>query len=275
MANTKIRKYYSYAKINLFLHILNKRLDGYHNIQTWFTFIDLKDVLIFKFNNSNNIKIKSNVEISLKEDNLIYKAIKEFKYVYDIKSIGLDIDVIKNIPMGAGLGGGSSNAATTLIALRDYYLPELSNEDMMPLARKLGADVPVFLYTKSAWAEGIGDLLYPKDFAQHYVLLVKPDIYISTKDFFASKDLIKSNNILSKDLSFNPSIMHNDFERVFFAKYPEFKQYLYSIDSNFRMTGTGSCFYLLSQDFNKLQQIARKFDKSIDKWVVKTLNYTY
>lgn len=275
MANIEPKNYQSYAKINLFLHILNKRDDGYHNLQSWFTFLDLKDHLSFRFKNYSKIEITSNIQIASQEDNLIYKAVKEFQEAYNIENIGVDIDIIKNIPMGAGLGGGSSNAATTLIALRDYYLPELSNEEMIPLAKKLGADVPIFLYGRSAWAEGIGDILYPKEFEQQYALLIKPNIHISTKEFFESKNLAKTKDILSKDLSFDTNTMHNDFENVFFTKYPEFKQYLYSIDDGFRMTGTGSCFYLLSNNINKLQQLARKFDKPLDKWVVKTLNYAY
>lgn len=138
MANIKAKKYYSYAKINLFLHILNKRTDGYHNLQTWFTFLDLKDQLTFSFNNSREINISSNISIAAKQDNLVYKAIKKFQQSYRVQDIGVDIEIKKNIPMGAGLGGGSSNAATTLIALRDYYLPQLSNEEMIPLAAKLG-----------------------------------------------------------------------------------------------------------------------------------------
>ena len=275
MANIKAKKYYSYAKINLFLHILNKRADGYHNLQTWFTFLDLKDQLTFSFNDSREINISSNINIASKQDNLVYKAIKRFQQSYGVQDIGANIEIKKNIPMGAGLGGGSSNAATTLITLRDYYLPELSNEEMIPLATKLGADVPIFLYGKSAWAEGIGEILHHKDFSPQYALLIKPDIQINTKEFFASEKLIKTTELISKDLDFDESIMHNDFENIFYTKYPEFSKHLKELDSSFRMTGTGSCFYLLSTDKNKLEQLARKIDKSLDKWLVRTLNYVY
>ena len=275
MANIKAKKYCSYAKINLFLHILNKRADGYHNLQTWFTFLDLKDQLTFSFNDSREINISSNINIASKQDNLVYKAIKRFQQSYSVQDIGANIEIKKNIPMGAGLGGGSSNAATTLITLRDYYLPELSNEEMIPLATKLGADVPIFLYGRSAWAEGVGEILHHNDFSPQYALLIKPDIHINTKEFFASEKLIKTTELISKDLDFDENIMHNDFENIFYAKYPEFSEYLKELDSSFRMTGTGSCFYLLSMDKNKLEQLARKIDKSLDKWLVRTLNYVY
>jgi 4-diphosphocytidyl-2-C-methyl-D-erythritol kinase len=275
MAAISIKKYQSFAKINLFLHILNQREDGYHNLQSWFTFINLKDDITFSFNDSKEINISSNLDIGSKEDNLIYKAIKKFEQIYKVQDIGVDIKLVKNIPMGAGLGGGSSNAATTLMALRDFYLPELSNRDMLGIAAKLGADVPIFLYGRSAWAEGVGEILYPKDFSTQYVLLIKPDIHISTKAFFTSEKLIKTKYKLAKDSNFDKSTMHNDFENVFAEKYPQFTDYLGSIDSNFRMTGTGSCFYLLSSDQDKLQQVARKIDKSLDKWMLKTLNYAY
>lgn len=275
MASIESKKYKSYSKINLFLHILNKRDDGYHNLQSWFTFVDLHDELTFSFNNSSEINITSNIKIDSKENNLIYKAIVLFAETYSMQGVGVDIDVIKNIPMGAGLGGGSSNAATTLMAMRDYYLPEVSNKELIALGAKLGADVPIFLYGKSAWAEGIGDILYPKSFEPKYALLIKPDIHISTKEFFASQSLIKTTSVLSKDLSFDRNLMHNDFEKVFFAKYPKFKEELDNLDTNFRMTGTGSCFYLLSSDRYKLEYLARKIDKSLDKWLVKTLEYAY
>ena len=275
MANIKAKKYYSYAKINLFLHIFKKRADGYHNLQTWFTFLDLKDQLTFSFNDSREINISSNINIASKQDNLVYKAIKRFQQSYGVQDIGVNIKIKKNIPIGAGLGGGSSNAATTLITLRDYYLPELSNEEMIPLATKLGADVPIFLYGKSAWAEGIGEIFHHKDFSQRYILLIKPNIHINTREFFASEKLIKTNELISKDLDFDESVMHNNFENVFYAEYPEFSEYLKKLDSSFRMTGTGSCFYLLSTDKNKLEQIGRKIDKSLDKWLVRTLNYVY
>ena len=275
MAGLKAIAYNSYAKINLFLHVLNKRDDGYHNLQTWFTFVDLKDELSFEFNYSNKITISSNIVISSKEDNLVYKAIELFQREYNLSNIGVDIYVNKNIPMGAGLGGGSSNAATTLIAMRDYFKPELKNTDMLHLATKLGADVPIFLYGKSAWAEGIGEVLHNKNFNETYALLIKPDIHVSTKEFFSSNELVKHTELLSKDSELDHSVMSNSFEQVFYSLYPEFRAYVNSIDKNITMTGTGSCFYLLSDDKDYLDKIATKIDKSLDKWLVKTLNYVY
>ncbi len=275
MADLKAIAYNSYAKINLFLHILNKRDDGYHNLQTWFTFVDLKDELSFEFNDSNNITISSNIGISSKEDNLVYKAIKLFQQEYNLSNIGVDIHVNKNIPMGAGLGGGSSNAATTLIAMRDYFKPELENTDMLHLATKLGADVPIFLYGKSAWAEGIGEVLHAKGFNQTYALLIKPDIHISTKEFFSSENLVKHTKLLSKNSELDHSVMSNSFEQVFYSLYPEFRAYIKALDSNITMTGTGSCFYLLSDNKSYLEEVVTKIDKSLDKWLVKTLNYVY
>ena len=264
--------YNSYAKINLFLHILNKRDDGYHNLQTWFTFVDLKDELTFNFTDSNDIVVVSNIVISSKEDNLVYKAIKLFQKEYSLESVGVDIYLNKNIPMGAGMGGGSSNAATTLIAMRDYYKPEIKNTEMLHLATKLGADVSIFLYGKSAWAEGIGEVLYHKDFKEAYVLLIRPDIHISTKDFFNSAELVKHTRILSRDSNLDRSVMSNSFEEVFFSLYPKFKVYMNSLDKNITMTGTGPCFYLLSDDRKYLEEIATKINKSLDKWLFKTLN---
>lgn len=272
---SKLISYDSYAKINLFLHILGKRNDGYHNLQTWFTFVDLKDELTFEFNDSKEIAITSNIAISSQENNLVYKAIKLFQQQYNLNSVGVNVYINKKIPMGAGLGGGSSNAATALRAMRDYYKPEVRNSEMLRLATKLGADVAIFLYGKSAWAEGVGEVLYPKPFKETYALLLKPNIYISTKEFFNSTKLVKHKKLLSKNLSFNSSVMTNSFEQVFFAYYPEFKSYINSLDKDITMTGTGSCFYLLSDDKSYLKKVAAKIDKTLDKWLVKTLNYAY
>lgn len=267
--------YPSYAKINLFLHILDKRNDSYHNLQTWFTFIDLKDIITFNFNDSCDIKITSNIEISSIEDNLIYKAIQTFSNKFGINNVGVEIYVDKHTPMGAGLGGGSSNAATTLMAMRDYYCPEVTNTEMLDIAANLGADVPIFLYGKSAWAEGIGEVFTPKGFKEQYCLLVKPNIHVSTKEFFESKYLTKTAKKISSELELDRSVMINNFEGVFFNKFPSFKEYLNSLSKDFMMTGTGSCFYLLSENADYIQEVYKKTNKSLDKWLVKTLNYVY
>ena len=267
------KSYKSPAKVNLFLHVLNKRVDGYYNLQTWFQFVDLKDRLEFHQNGYGVVNISSNVDIGLLEDNLIYKAIRAFEKQYQLTNVGIDVIIHKNIPMGAGLGGGSSNAATTLMAMRDFYRPELKNEDMLELGKSLGADVPIFLYGKSAWAEGIGEKFTTKPYKEQYALLIKPDIHISTADFFSSPNLTKHMSLISKDSSLNMATMINDFEAVFFARYPEFSEELSQTGLDFRMTGTGSCFFALSEDRALLEKVARKMNNSLDKWVVKTLNY--
>ncbi len=267
------KSYKSPAKINLFLHVLNKRADGYHNLQTWFQFVGLADELEFRQNNYGVVNISSDIEIGSLEDNLIYKAIRAFEKQYQLTNVGIDVTIRKNIPMGAGLGGGSSNAAVALMAMRDFYKPELKNEDMLELGKSLGADVPIFLYGKSAWAEGIGEKLTTKLYKEQYALLVKPNIHISTAEFFTSPVLEKHTTLISKDSSLNMATMINDFEAVFFARYPEFSEELSQIGLDFRMTGTGSCFFALSEDRALLEKVARKMDNSLDKWVVKTLNY--
>ncbi|MFC4892276.1 4-(cytidine 5'-diphospho)-2-C-methyl-D-erythritol kinase [Pseudofrancisella aestuarii] len=275
MASMRGREYLSFAKINLFLHVLDKRDDGYHNLQTWFQFIDLKDRLYFEFNNSNLITIKSNKTISSEKDNLVYKAIRLFQETYAISAIGLDVFIEKNIPMGAGLGGGSSNAAVTLMAMRDKYRPDISNADMLDLGKKLGADVPIFLFGKSAWAEGIGEKLFSKNYKEQYALLIKPDIHISTKEFFNSQYLVKHESLISRELDLDRRVMKNDFEVVFLKMFPEFKNRLSVAEAQFYMTGTGSCFYVLSDNKYQLEKVATKIDKDLDKWLVKTLNYVY
>ena len=279
--NNKIlesKQYKSLAKINLFLHITGKRNDNYHNLQTWFQFVDLFDVINFEFYESDKfeILINSNKHIDKLENNLIYKAIIAFMNEYNINtSLLIKVNIKKNIPMGAGLGGGSSNAGTALIAMRDFFKPKIENMEMLSIAKKLGADVPIFLYGKSAWAEGIGDIFVEKPYKEQYILLIKPNIHASTESFFANKKLKKNYKPLNNNLDLDRNIMGNCFEDVFFDLYPDVKKEFSNINEPFYLTGTGACFYTLSDNKFKLEEIAKKINKKLDKYIVKTVNYTH
>ncbi|MEG1855584.1 MAG: 4-(cytidine 5'-diphospho)-2-C-methyl-D-erythritol kinase, partial [Acinetobacter sp.] len=179
------------AKLNLFLHITGRRDNGYHELQSIFQLIDLQDWLEFRpKNDDTSISIEGINTVDI-EQNLIYKAIQILK-PYAQKETGLSISVEKNIPMGAGLGGGSSNAATTLIVVNQLWQCGLSLEQLAELGVKLGADVPIFVHGRNAWAEGIGEHLTFIDLDQKQYIVLKPDCFISTQLLFSQKTLTRN-----------------------------------------------------------------------------------
>ena len=173
------------AKLNLFLHVVNKRTDGYHNIQTVFQLISLYDHIFIKTNTSGNVRRISNHYGIQEYDDLTIKAAQILKPFCENQS-GADIFIKKNIPMGGGLGGGSSDAATTLIALNALWQCHLSQKKLQELAVKLGADVPFFVFGQNAWAEGIGEKLMPFSIAMRDYLVIAPNETVSTREVFES-----------------------------------------------------------------------------------------
>lgn len=265
----------AHAKINLFLNITGKKADGYHNLQTWFQFVDLKDSLAFSLtNDQQDFKLHSNTDICHQQDNLIFKAFMAIK-PYAKKNQGVSVCLKKHIPMGAGLGGGSSNAATALVALNQLWDCHLSLQELIAIGANLGADVPIFLFQQAAWAEGIGEKLTPKPYIEQYALIIKPNFNISTAELFADADLERNCPPLEKSQIFNIESLGNVFLAVIRKKYPHLENLFQDLpDKNkLRLTGSGSCFYLLNPDYNRLLQNQRKLEKSVDSWIVKTLNF--
>lgn len=179
------------AKINLFLHVIGQRDDGYHLLQTAFQFIDLYDYLSFKPRKDGKIQVHMLGErLVSQQHNLIYRAARQLQNATG-SSIGADIWCEKNIPLGAGLGGGSSNAATTLIALNTLWQTKLNRAELLQLGLQLGADVPVFIFGRPAFAQGIGENLSPIAAVPGAFLLLSPSIFISTAKVFQSEGLTK------------------------------------------------------------------------------------
>lgn len=173
------------AKLNLFLHITGRRENGYHELQSIFQLIDLYDWLEFSQTDSDQIVIEGLESVDL-QHNLIYKA-TQMLLPYAKHASGLSIRIEKNIPMGAGLGGGSSNAATTLIVVNQLWQCGLNTEQLAAFGVKLGADVPIFVHGRNAWAEGIGEHLTFIDLDQKQYIVLKPDCFISTQRLFHKK----------------------------------------------------------------------------------------
>ena len=240
------------AKLNLFLHITGRRDDGYHELQTIFQLIDLNDWLEFTQTDDLQISIDGLNSVDL-EQNLIYKATQILK-PYAQKITGLSIRVEKNIPMGAGLGGGSSNAATTLIVVNQLWQCGLSIEQLAELGVKLGADVPIFVYGRNAWAEGIGEHLTFIDLEQKKYIVLKPDCFISTQLLFSQKTLTrntKTSTFCAYQLT--PFNFGNNFEPLARSLYPEVNEAMQYLDQFgiAKLTGTGACVFTeVTSDMN-------------------------
>lgn len=233
------------AKLNLFLHITGRRENGYHELQTIFQLIDLYDWMTFTPTLDEHIEIDGLSEVQ-PEDNLIYRAAQILR-PHAKKFCGLHIKIEKNIPMGAGLGGGSSNAATTLIVLNQLWECGLNQEQLADYGVRLGADVPIFIYGKNAWAEGIGEHLSFIDLDQKQFIILKPDCFISTQLLFSQKTLTRD----SKTTKFcayqlEPSNFGNNFEPLARQLYPEVEEAMRYLDQfgQAKLTGTGACVFI-------------------------------
>ncbi len=233
------------SKLNLFLHITGRRPDGYHELQSIFQLIDLCDWLEFEQTADKQIQIEGLASVDL-EQNLIYRATQVLK-PYAKAYSGLKIRLEKNIPMGAGLGGGSSNAATTLIVVNQLWDCGLTIEQLAELGVKLGADVPIFVHGRNAWAEGIGEHLTFIDLDQKQFIVLKPDCFISTQLLFSQKTLTrdtKSSKFCAYQIT--PSDFGNNFEPLARSLYPEVDEAMQYLDQFgvAKLTGTGACVFI-------------------------------
>ena len=230
------------AKINRMLRVIRREENGYHYLQTVFQFTDLFDEIGFEVREDNEIQFNyKHLDFALEED-LIYRAIMALKR-YSNTDKGVNVDLIKNLPMGAGIGGGSSNAATTLVVLNNLWDLHLSRDELIKIGEKLGADVPIFIFGKSAWAEGIGEKLTALEIPEEEFTLINPGIHISTKLIFESPALPR-NSLMFTDKNFDQSRAINDCLPAIYHHYPVMRlimNALHNIGLNPYITGTGSC----------------------------------
>jgi len=229
------------AKLNLFLHITGRRADGYHELQTLFQLLDWGDQLKFTANTSGTITLDSDAHSIPAADNLVLRAAR----LLHRDDLGVHIRLHKKIPTGAGLGGGSSNAASTLLALNRLWDLGLSRDRLLDLGASLGADVPVFVGAHTAWAEGTGDILTPVDLPERWYLILAPDCHVATGRVFSHRQLTR-NSIPIKMSAFFQGDTRNDCQQLVRQLYPEVDNALKILD-NFgeaRLTGTGACAFV-------------------------------
>ncbi len=261
------------AKINWFLHITGQRENGYHELQTLFQFIDLADEMHFSLTQTGKIELTGDLLDIPAEQNLIYKAAQSLM-PYNQQGFGITISIDKKIPAGAGLGGGSSNCATTLLILNQLWQLNLSIELLAEIGVKLGADVPVFVRGQTAFAEGIGEFLYPTQVTEQTLLLaIAKNCHVSTAALFADKDLPRNTATMDfAQYSFEKT--GNDFESIAKARFaPVAKTLHWLIEyAPSRMTGSGAACFALFDNQEHAQQVAELAPEDINAYVVNTLN---
>ncbi|MFT4996973.1 MAG: 4-diphosphocytidyl-2-C-methyl-D-erythritol kinase [Chitinophagales bacterium] len=243
------------AKLNLFLHITGRRPNGYHELQTLFQLIDYGDELQFELTNNGIIRLADNLAGVAAADNLVYRAASALKQCANV-SHGATIRLHKKLPTGGGLGGGSSDAATTLLALNKLWHCGLSLSELASIALTLGADVPVFIHGRTAWAEGIGEKLTPVVIPAKWYLVIHPKIMVSTAAVFGHKNLTRNSQAITL-AAFLEGQGRNDCESVVRSKFPAVDKALnwlcqYAKPS---LTGTGACIFAEFSDKESAQTV--------------------
>lgn len=248
------------AKLNLFLHITGKRADGYHELQTCFQLLDWGDEIELAVTRDGSIERLCGMDGVKAEQDLAVRAASLLQG-HSASRLGAAIRVLKRVPAGAGLGGGSSDAATVLLALNQLWSCGLSRPELAELGARLGADVPVFIHGHSAWASGIGEQLKPLALGKRHYVLVFPDIHVPTAALFAAPELHRS--CVPVDFEhFDPLQGTNVFEPVVRARHPAIDLAMQDLESfgQPRLTGTGSCIFLPVEDKFSAEAITRRLE---------------
>jgi 4-diphosphocytidyl-2-C-methyl-D-erythritol kinase len=271
------------AKINLFLHITGRRDDGYHLLQSVFQLVDLYDTVFLKVRADGNIvRITEHPTVPADQD-LCVRAAKLLQ-TYSQCSLGVDIGLVKNIPMGGGLGGGSSDAATVLIALNQLWGLGLNRHTLMTLGLKLGADVPFFIFGQNAWVEGIGEKMQAIQLPAATYVIVTPKVHVSTPEIFSTKELTR-NTFPTTIMAFSEMLnskhigkekqslvferenqnFHNDLEAVVCQKYPAVNACLSWLNqfSQARMSGSGASVFVAVNDLAEATNLVKTMPKEI------------
>jgi len=260
------------AKLNLFLYITGQRANGYHELQTLFQFVDYGDSLSFTPRNDGQIVLTTPVDGVADEDNLVVRAARLLQRHANC-SLGADISLIKRIPMGGGLGGGSSNAATVLVALNTLWECGLSDQQLAALGVTLGADVPVFVMGHAAFAEGIGEILQPVEPEEKWYLVAHPGVHIPTPMIFGDAELTRDTpkrpiNVLLS------TAWTNDCQPIAIKRFCEVEQLVSWLleYAPSRMTGTGACVFAEFATEHEARQVLDQIPSSVTGFVAKGVN---
>ena len=260
------------AKLNLFLHITGRRDDGYHLLQTVFQFLDVGDRLSFEPRSDGRIRRLGEVPGVVEAQDLVVRAAKLLQQAAGV-SLGADIRIEKRLPMGGGLGGGSSDAAMTLQALNYLWQAGVSQDDLQVLGLQLGADVPVFVRGQAAWAEGVGEQLVAVDIDEPWYVVVVPPCQVATAEIFSAFELKRDCQTITID-GFLSGQGLNVCEAVVCSRYPQVAEALEWL-SNFgaaRMSGTGACVFVALADQERAQLVFDDLPSAWRGFVARGLN---
>jgi len=260
------------AKLNLMLRITGQRDDGYHLLQTVFQLTDLCDWLTFHEVTDGSVSLQNPIPGVPEETDLTVRAAQLLRKETGCQQ-GVRIDVEKNLPMGGGLGGGSSDAATTLVVLNKLWDLNLSEQKLMALGLQLGADVPVFVYGHAAWAEGVGEKLERINTLEQWVVVIKPDCHVDTREIFSVKDLTRdSKSITIPD--FVAGQHQNDCLEVVRKLYQPVENALVDLGqyAEARLTGTGACVFAQFDSKELAEAAYNKLKESWQVYLVQGLN---
>ena len=252
------------AKLNLFLHVTGRRVDGYHELQTLFQLIDLCDTIAISVREDGQIERPVGPPDVPCEADLTVRAARALQSAAGTR-LGASLQVRKRIPHGGGLGGGSSDAATTLLALNEVWGCGLSLNELASLALPLGADVPVFVQGSSAWAEGIGERLTPVTLPGTWYVVIYPGVAMSTREVFQSPELTRNSPLITIRAFFE-SGGRNDCEPVVRARAPQVAEALEWLArfAPARLTGTGSCVFSACGSAGDAERLAARVP---DRWM--------
>ncbi len=242
--SSSVSTYPAPAKLNLFLHVVGRRRDGYHLLQSVFRFLDYGDTLEIQARDDAGIRLLTPLPGVAPEQDLCWRAARLLQQHSGCR-LGADIRLNKRLPLGGGLGGGSSDAATVLLALNRLWHLDLPRKTLRELGLRLGADVPVFVFGRSAFAEGVGEILTPWLPAPASYLVLIPPLHVSTPSIFADPALTR-NTPSVRIAALLDGYGHNDLEPIACARYPEVAEYLgwLKLYGDARMTGSGACVFV-------------------------------
>ena len=266
------RRYPAPAKLNLFLHVVGRRADGYHLLQTAFRLIDLCDWLRFAPRQDSEIRLLSAVPGVAEEENLVVRAARLLQ-AHGGRVAGVEIDLEKNIPIGGGLGGGSSDCATALAALNRLWGLALPRDQLAEIGLALGADVPFFLFGQNAFGEGIGERLTPLALPQAWYVVLVPPVTVSTRSVFADPELTRNSKTI-KISGFSAGFGGNDLEPVVCGRHAEVAAHLEWLRQfgDARMSGSGACVFAEFATEREARSVHSKMPADMRGFVVQGLD---
>jgi 4-diphosphocytidyl-2-C-methyl-D-erythritol kinase len=260
------------AKLNLFLHVVGRKPDGYHLLQTAFRFIDYGDELSFTLREDGMIRHLNPLSGVPPEQDLSVRAAHALQRATGCRS-GVDIGLAKRLPLGGGLGGGSSDAATTLIVLNRLWRTGLSRAQLQQIALQLGADVPVFVFGRSAFAEGIGEHLQALPLPPAWYLVLVPELAVSTAEIFSAPELTRNTNAITI-AAFSVGQGRNDLEPVVCRRYPQVARHLEWLHQygDARMTGSGACVFCAFDSEQNARRVLSELPADMRGFVARGLD---